>query len=84
MRKRKELSDPASCLNKAGDDEMLFVLLGRDESAPAAVRAWIEDRVSRGKNRRTGPKIQAAERWIQTVLDEQMLAETTPQRNAAT
>ena len=30
MRKRDEMADPKSCLNRALDGEQLFVLLGRD------------------------------------------------------
>lgn len=37
MRKRDELTDPNSCMNKASDDEWTFVLLGRDAAAPGAV-----------------------------------------------
>jgi hypothetical protein len=70
MRKRDELADPRSCLNKARDTEMLFVLLGRDESATVAVRAWIEDRIRRGKNVRTDAKIIEATEWIRTVIAE--------------
>lgn len=75
MRKHEELSNPDSCLNKARDDEMLFVLLGRDESAAFAVRAWILDRIARGKNKPGDPKIMEAERWIETVLAEQKAKE---------
>lgn len=50
MIKKHELLDPNSCLNKAADDEMLFVLLGRDPATPVAIRAWIEERVRLGKN----------------------------------
>lgn len=50
MIKRKELSVIDSCLNKADDDEMIFVLLGRDDAAPAAIRFWADERVRLGKN----------------------------------
>lgn len=33
MIKRDEVSNPNSCLNRAKDDEMVFVLLARDEAA---------------------------------------------------
>jgi hypothetical protein len=71
MRRQDELADPASCLNRAANQEWLFVLLGRDRSAPVAVRAWIEDRIHRGKNIRTDTQIIEAEQWIATVLAEQ-------------
>lgn len=71
MRKRDELADPASCLNKAKDDEWLFVLLGRDPAAAAAVQAWIIERVRIGKNKPDDPKLENARQWIKAVLAEQ-------------
>lgn len=38
--KRRLLSDPNSCLNRASDDELVFLLVGKDESSPCAVRVW--------------------------------------------
>ena len=40
MLKRDELANPDSCLNKAGDDEPIFVLRANDEAAPGIVGAW--------------------------------------------
>ena len=40
MKKSDELSDPRSCLNKADDDEPLFVLRGSDPAAADTVRFW--------------------------------------------
>jgi hypothetical protein len=57
MRKRDELSDPNSCLNKAADDEFLFVLLARDEDAPETIRFWARRRVARGKRPADHPQI---------------------------
>lgn len=57
MRKHKELSDPSSCMSKAHDSEMTFVLLGRDPAAPLAIRAWVEARILAGKNQRHDPQI---------------------------
>lgn len=71
MRKQDELAVPTSCLNKAIETELLFVLLGRDKAAPAAVRAWIEERIRLDKNQRTDPQIVEAEQWINNVLAEQ-------------
>ena len=51
MIKREELSNPASCMSRARDDEMTFVLLGRDAAAPAAIRAWVDQRILLGKNK---------------------------------
>lgn len=40
MKKRDELSNPNSCINKADLDEPVFVLRANDELAPDIVRAW--------------------------------------------
>ncbi len=71
MRKRDEMTDPGSCLNRARDDEWLFVLLGRDAAAGAAVSAWIDERIRLGKNTRTDPQIVEALAWVRTVEAEQ-------------
>jgi hypothetical protein len=57
VRKRDELTNPQSCMSRAKDDEMTFVLLGRDEAAPYAIRAWIEHRIHLRKNKRNDPQI---------------------------
>lgn len=57
MIKRDELSTPTSCLNKATDDERIFVLLARDEAAPVAIRAWVAERIRLGKNHLDDPQI---------------------------
>jgi hypothetical protein len=81
MRKRDELTDPNSCLNKARDDEWTFVLLGRDLASTAAVRAWIEERIWLGKNKEYDPEIVEAEEWIRKVREEQ--ARVASDRQAA-
>lgn len=50
MQKREEILNPNSCLNRAQPEELIFVLLERDEAAPIAIQAWIEARVRLGKN----------------------------------
>lgn len=67
MKKSEELAYPMSCLNRADDDELLFVLLGRDKAAPGAVRFWIEERIRLGKNTRTDAQIVEAQEWIRKV-----------------
>ena len=42
MLKRDELSDPKSCLNKASDDEPLFVIRAKDPMASRVVAFWAE------------------------------------------
>ena len=62
MRRLDELNNLNSCLNKAMNEEMTFVLLGRDAAAPVAIRAWIAERVRLGKNRPDDAQILDAER----------------------
>lgn len=50
MRRTEELSNSNSCINRALDSEMLFVLLSRDLAAPVAIRAWIKERIRLGLN----------------------------------
>lgn len=51
MIKREELSNPKSCLSRADDDEMVFVLLARDAAAPDTVEYWAKRRIELGKNK---------------------------------
>jgi len=60
MKKSDELRLPDSCLNRAKTDEPLFVLLGRDSAAPAAIREWVRERIDRRKNKQTDTQIQEA------------------------
>lgn len=71
MIKRDELSDPRSCLNRAQDDEMVFVLLGRDAAAPAAISAWIAERIRLGKNRPNDAQILEAESCLRKIRHHQ-------------
>lgn len=57
MVKSRELADPNSCLNRAKDEEQLFVLLGRDRAAPFAIRSWCQLRIALGLNGRADPQI---------------------------
>jgi hypothetical protein len=50
MLKTYEATNHDSCWNRARNDELVFVLLGRDVAAPAAIRAWIRERIRTGKN----------------------------------
>lgn len=40
MIKQNELRDPGSCLNKADDDEPIFVIRAKDAVGAATVRLW--------------------------------------------
>lgn len=57
MRKRDEMTNPASCMSRAREDEWTFVLLGRDAAAPETIRFWCAQRVSLGKNGWADPQI---------------------------
>jgi hypothetical protein len=50
MRKEDELTTIHSCMGHAHPKEMVFVLLSRDAAAPAAIRAWVAERLRLGKN----------------------------------
>lgn len=50
MKRIDEVCAVGSCLNRAHDDEMIFVLLARDEAASATVRFWIRERIRLGRN----------------------------------
>ena len=50
MLKRDELSNPQSCMSRARDDEMTFVLLERDPATAITIRFWVMERLRIGKN----------------------------------
>lgn len=60
MRKVDELSNPQSCMTRADDYEMTFVLLARDVAAPETIRDWCSKRIAHGKNTWTDPQIREA------------------------
>lgn len=70
MRKQDELTNPKSCMSKARDDEMTFVLLGRDKAAPEAIRTWVRERIRLGKNRENDPQIIEAIKCADTMERE--------------
>jgi len=45
MKKNDEVLNPGSTLNKAGDDEMLFILRGQDVSSPKVVLYWMQENI---------------------------------------
>ena len=63
MIKREEIADSSSCLNKARDDEPIFVLLARDAAAIHAVMCWINARIELGLNIPTDGKLDEAVKW---------------------
>jgi len=70
MVKEQELTMPQSCMSRALPKEMTFVLLSRDEAAPVAIRAWIDQRIRLGKNKRTDPQIIEAESCAALMEDQ--------------
>lgn len=60
MIKSEELLNPDSCLSRAHQTELIFVLLARDLAAPVAIRAWAAERIRIGKNKETDPQIVGA------------------------
>ena len=70
MRKQDELTNAASCINRAHPKEMVFVLLGRDPAAPAAIRAWADERVRVGKNGESDEQIVEARACADTMQAE--------------
>lgn len=60
MRRVIELVHKQSCINRADDNEMVFVLLGRDAAAPVAIMRWVEERLRLGKNKITDDQISEA------------------------
>jgi hypothetical protein len=57
MLKSEELSNPNSCLNKAEDDELVFVILGRDPAARMTILSWARERIFLGLNKIGDAKI---------------------------
>lgn len=70
MRKLDELTNPGACMVRARDDEMTFVLLGRDVAAPVTIRAWIAERIRLGKNKPDDPQLLEAEQCARVMEAE--------------
>lgn len=60
MKKIDELDNKQSCLNRAHEQEIVFVLLARDQCAPTTIRYWCAARMNAGKNKATDAEIQQA------------------------
>ena len=61
MIKRDELSDPTSCLNRAAEDEPVFVLKATDICAPDTILFWILSRLTAGRNQESDSQIKEAQ-----------------------
>jgi len=82
MRKRDEIADANSCFNRAKDDEMLFVLLGRDADAPGTIRDWIKRRIASGKNKPEDSQLLHAEICAQ-YMEKDLAKQRELAKNAA-
>lgn len=80
MIKRDELADPTSCLNRARDDERVFVLRAHDPAAPSAIRRWADVRINLGKNKLTDPEIQSALELANGMEDEREISRANADR----
>lgn len=78
MIKHQELSNPASCMSRARDDERVFVLLARDAAAPVAIRAWVAERIRLRKNSLTDPQILEALECANEMERERFVREVGP------
>lgn len=45
MKKKSELLDIGSTLNKANDEEMLFILRAQDVTSPTIIAEWIKQNI---------------------------------------
>ncbi len=75
MKKIHELNNLDSCLNRAHDGEMIFVLLGRDVAAPTTICHWVEKRIEAGKNILSDPQIQEALKCADEMQEYQKMEE---------
>jgi len=60
MLKFEEEQNTKSCWNKARPTERVFIILGRDKAAKAAINAWVRARIDYGLNKLGDPQIQEA------------------------
>jgi len=80
MIKQDAIASSKSCLNTAYDQEHLFILLARDPAAPAAIRAWITERLRLGRNKPGDEQIREA--YECATLMELQRGEITSERSS--
>lgn len=68
MTRSEEINEHHSCLNKAEDDEPLFILRAKDLTAPTIISFWVEERIKRGLNERNDPRILEAVSQITNMI----------------
>ncbi len=69
MIKHMELAELNSCLNKAEDDEPIFVLRAKDPVAVATILHWCNLRVENGKNQPGDAKLAEAMRLCNQIAE---------------
>jgi hypothetical protein len=75
MKKCDELSDPNSCLNRAADDEIIFVLRAHDVAFSDTLRSWVNLRIVLKKNSYRDAQVVEALATADQVEREQRAAE---------
>jgi hypothetical protein len=78
LRKFLELRHKESCLTRAGEDEMLFVLLSRDKAAPMTIRFWASQRIHSGLNQPGDQQIVDALECARTMEQEGTIYKPSP------
>ena len=67
MLKRDELSNSNSCINRAADDEPVFVLRAHDPAAPEIVREWADAYASRKEEAHETMTAQEREKYREAI-----------------
>lgn len=83
MRKKQEIEIPSSCFNRAADDELIFVLRGRDTAAPSTIRFWAAERLRLGKNETGDDQISEAHQCAEIMEAEQKQPPSPPANNSS-
>lgn len=74
MLKKDEIANPNSCLNRAQDDEPIFVLKASDASAPTVIVEWCSHYHERHRKAKTLTKERLAKESEALKLARQMEA----------
>lgn len=76
MIKANEVSNPNSCLNKAHEKELIFVIREADAAAADTIAFWIKRRMELGLNDEGDDKLYEAKKWIEQVGDRRKVSLT--------
>jgi hypothetical protein len=78
VRKIEEIMNPKSCLNKAAEDELIFVLRANDPAMADTIRSWVTIRVQRKLNKLTDVRIVEAIKLANLVDEDEKEREQAP------